>query len=117
MNLVDFIEAWWLSVQPIFETAGAISRFERSPIDRLNSSCALNIRRDKQEADLLVWASGEAEFTTIGRDGSANQQHFDDLHTPSALGMILLRCIHVAVSSESGELCRNLGDGGGTGLR
>jgi hypothetical protein len=30
MDLVDFVEAWWLSVQPLFEAAGVAGRFERT---------------------------------------------------------------------------------------
>ncbi len=100
MSLIDFLEAWWLSVQPFFKAAGVICRFERSRTDRAKLSCALNFRRDMQEADLLVWESGEAEFGTIEADGSTNQQHFDDVRTPSALGTILSLCFRLA-SSES----------------
>ncbi len=100
MSLIDFLEAWWLSVQPFFKAAGVICRFERSPTDRPKLSCALNFQRDKQEADLLVWESGEAEFGTIERDGSTDQRHFDDIRTPSELGAVLSRCLRLA-SSES----------------
>lgn len=101
MSLIDFLEAWWLSVQPFFKAAGVICRFERSPTDRAKLSCALNFRRDMQEADLLVWESGEAEFGTIEADGSTNQQHFDDVRTPSELGALLSRCLHVVVSEST----------------
>jgi hypothetical protein len=101
MSLIDFLEAWWLSVQPFFKAAGVICRFERSPTNRPNLSCALNFRRDMQEADLLVWESGEAEFGTIEPDGSTNQQHFDDVRTPSELGTVLSRCLRLAVSEPA----------------
>ncbi len=96
MSLVDFVEAWWISVQSLLEAAGMVGRFERSPIDRSNPSCTLSFRRNGQEADLLVWESGEAELATIERGGTTDQQHFDDVRTPSTLGMILSRCIHLA---------------------
>ena len=100
MSLIDFLETWWLSVLPFIVAAGVVGRFERSPVDRPNPSCALNFSRDAKEADLLIWESGEAEFTTIEADGSTNQQHFDDVRRPSALGMILSCCLRLA-SSES----------------
>ena len=101
MNLIDFLEAWWFSLQPFFKSAGVTCHFERSPTDRANLSCALNFRRDMQEADLLIWESGEAEFGTIELDGSTNQQHFDDVRTPSELGALLSRCLRVAVSEPT----------------
>jgi hypothetical protein len=55
MSLVDFMEAWWLSIRPLLEAAGVAGRFERSPVNRPNPSCTLNLRRNEFEADLLVW--------------------------------------------------------------
>src|ERR1700753_592015 len=65
MSLIDFLETWWLSIQPLFESVGVIGRFERSPVDRPNPSCALNLRRKESETDLLLWESGEAELATV----------------------------------------------------
>jgi hypothetical protein len=101
MSLIDFLEVWWFSLQPVFKAAGVICTFERSPTNRANLSCALNFRRDMQEADLLVWESGEAEFNTIDPDGSTNQQHFDDVRTPSKLGALLSRCLLLAASEPT----------------
>ena len=93
MSLVDFMETWWLSLQPLLEAAGIVGRFERSPLDRPNPSCALNLRRLEVEADLVVWDSGEAELATMERDGSTNQQHFDDIRIPPNLSVILSRVV------------------------
>lgn len=35
MNLIDFLETWWLSVQPFLEAADVVGRSERSPTNRL----------------------------------------------------------------------------------
>ena len=93
MSLVDFMEVWWLSIQPLLQAAGIVARFNRSPIDRPKPSCSLNLRRNKVEADLVVWESGEAELATIDRDGSSNQQHFDDLRIPPELSVVLSRMV------------------------
>jgi hypothetical protein len=93
MNLADFLEAWWISIRPLLEVPGAVGRFERSPTDRPNPSCVLNLRRHKSEADLLVWESGEAELAMIEHDGSTSQQHFDDIRTVLDLSTILSRIV------------------------
>jgi hypothetical protein len=89
MSLVDFMEVWWLSIQPLLQAAGVAAHFNRSPIDRPKPSCSLNLRRNKVEADLVVWESGEAELATVDRDGSTKQQHFDDLRIPRELSVVL----------------------------
>lgn len=101
MSLVDFMEAWWLSIRSLLEAAGVVGRFERSPLNRPNPSCALNLRQDELEADLLVWESGEAELTTVERDGSTNQQHFDDIRTPLNLSMVLSRIVCMVTNTSS----------------
>jgi hypothetical protein len=94
MNFVDFMEAWWLSVRPIIEAEGVVGRLQRSPIDRPNTSCARNIRRNKLEADLVVWESGEAELIVGEIGGAYEDQHFDDIRTPLNLSSILSKLIY-----------------------
>jgi len=93
MTLLDFIETWWLSVRELLEAGGVTGRFERSPIDRLNPSCSLNLRRGKWEADLLVWESGEAELSTAEPDGRKRHQHLNDIRNPADLGSALSRLV------------------------
>jgi hypothetical protein len=93
MSVGDFMEAWWLSLQPLLEAAGVIGHFERSPLNRPNPSCALNLRRHQVEADLVVWDSGEAELAAVEHDGSTSQQHFDDIRIPPNLSVILTRVV------------------------
>jgi hypothetical protein len=101
MSLVDFMEAWWLSIRPLLEAAGVAGRFERSPVNRPNPSCTLNLRRNEFEADLLVWESGEAELATVEHDGSTNQQHFDDIRIVPNLSMILSRVVGLVTNTSS----------------
>jgi hypothetical protein len=51
--------------------------FDRTTDDRLNPSCALNLQREKIEADLVLWESGEAELSMMAADGSVEQVHFE----------------------------------------
>lgn len=96
MSVLDFAEAWWLSVHALLESYGVLGRFEKSPSDRPNLSCSLNLRRDEQEADLLVWESGEAELSTSEPDGSIRRQHFDDIHRQADLAAVLSQFVALA---------------------
>ncbi len=98
MGILDVIEVWWYSVGAIMDSSGGITHFERSPGDRLNPSCAMNVRRNGREADLVVWDSGEAEFAVKDTDGSVSQNHFDDIRNIRDLGAVLSRVIAIAVS-------------------
>lgn len=98
MDIIDFIEAWWLSVRVFLEPAGIAGQFKHSPNDRINRSGSLNLRRGKQEVDLLVWASGEAELSLVRPDGSVYQQHFDDLRKQPDLGMVLSHLSAIALA-------------------
>jgi hypothetical protein len=91
MSILDFLEAWWLSVRAMLEAAGVVARFERSATDKLNPSCNLNLRHGEREADLSVWDSGEAELSVVEADGSVSQKHFDDIRNQRDLGEVLLR--------------------------
>jgi hypothetical protein len=91
MDILDFVEAWWLSVKQIFVEDGVVGSFERSAQDRPNPSCNLILRRNGVEVDLLVWKFGEAEFATMRDDGTVDQEHFDDVCNAQTLGGLLMR--------------------------
>lgn len=101
IQVLDFIEAWWLSIRLILEPIGVRGHFERSPLDRLNPSCHLNLRRNEFEADLLVWASGDAELGVVAADGSVREQHFDDIRKQPELGAILSLVVIAMMESRS----------------
>lgn len=79
MNILDYIEIWWRSLQEVFQSVGVDARFERSSDNVLNPSCTLNLRRGGIEADLVVWASGEADLGMIDSGGSVSHKHYEDL--------------------------------------
>jgi hypothetical protein len=89
MTIIDFIEMWWISVASLLDAHGVAGKFERSPVDRLNPSCSLNLHRGDLEVDILVWASGEAELAMAAPDGSIQQKHFNDVRKDAVLGEVL----------------------------
>lgn len=104
MNILDFIEAWWTFRQANMEASGVTARFERSPNDRLNPSCSLNLRRGQLEADLVAWESGDAELGVVGAGGLVSQTHFDDLRNQEDLSAVLSRLIgHVSAPQKQSE--------------
>lgn len=84
----------------ILESAGVIARFERSPTDRPNPSCNLNLRRDDHEMDLLVWESGEAELVSGKVQGMVSQVHLDDVRGRSGLAELLSSLVEFIVRSR-----------------
>ena len=99
MTILDFIEAWWFSMEKLMEIHSVAGKFERSPVDRPNPSCSLNVHNCDLEVDLLVWESGEAELATAEQDGSIQQKHFDDIRTSLKLGEVLSRIAGLAFPS------------------
>ena len=103
MTLIGFMEAWWTSIRLLLEETGVVGHFERSPINRPNPSCALNLRQHGFEIDLLVWESGEAEFATVECDGSSSQQHFDDIRTDANLSIMLSQVVKLTMNVSSSQ--------------
>jgi hypothetical protein len=101
MNVIDFIEVWWLSLQVVLEPTGVVGRFERSRGDRLNPSCSLSLHRNELQADLVVWESGEAELSVVETDGSTKQHHFEDIRKQPSLRVVLLRLVALASDVRS----------------
>ena len=91
MNILDSLEMWTRSLRSIFEAAGITVHFDRTSDSRPKSSASLNLRRGSAEADLLVWDSGEADLSTMEDDGSAKQEHFENLLKPEDLAPVLSR--------------------------
>lgn len=101
MNILDVVEVWWRSLHAAFETLGVLARFERSPLERLNPSCCLNLRFNSREADLLIWESGEAELAIVEVDGTIFQAHFNDVRTQADLATVLSRLAEFVLSARS----------------
>lgn len=95
MNMLDSLEMWVRSLRNIFEAAGVEVRFDRTTDARPKHSAVLNLRRGSTEADLVVWDSGEADLSTMENDGSANQQHFENLRKPEDLALVLSKVASV----------------------
>ena len=97
MDILDFVEAWWLSVQPLLATADVGMVFERCSGDELEDCCTLNLRRGESERNLQVWASGRAELTIV-EVGSNIQKRFEDIRNVRELGKSLARMTSIATA-------------------
>jgi hypothetical protein len=101
LNILDVVEVWWRSLHAALDTLGVLTRFERSPLGRLNPSCCLNIRFNSREADLLIWESGEAELSIVEIDGVIRQTHFDDVRSQVDLATVLSRLAEFVLIARS----------------
>jgi hypothetical protein len=52
------------------------------------------------EADLVLWESGEADLAIVGRDGSTEQQHFDDVPEVNTLAAVMARMARILSMSH-----------------
>src|SRR5687767_188490 len=99
MSVPDFVEALWISVQPIIAAAAIATHVRRSPLDgRPDSSCHVLLRRGAAEIELLAWESGMADVNSMPVVGPINMEHFDDIRSPEALGGLLSRLAAMALS-------------------
>lgn len=60
MHIFDVFEAWLFSMKNVLGSAGVTAQFQRSPVDRPNPSCTLNMRCGDQEIELSLWAAFRA---------------------------------------------------------
>ena len=102
MHIFDVLEAWLSSMEAILGSTGVVARFDRSPTDRPNPSCSLNLRRDDQEADLVIWESGEAELVMGKVEGPLNQMHLADIRSRVGLAELFSILVGFVVMSRSG---------------
>lgn len=93
MTVLDCVEVWIRSSSVWLEEAGVVVHFDRPDADRLNPSCALNLRREDLEVDLVVWDSGEGELALVGHDGGVEQEHLEGLADVRALVAVLQRVL------------------------
>jgi|JI8StandDraft_1071087.scaffolds.fasta_scaffold541887_2 hypothetical protein len=101
MHIFDVLEAWLTSMVVSLASADVAARFDRSPTDRPNPSCSLNLRRDDHELDLVIWESGEAELTIGEVDGQLNQMHLADIRSRAGLAELLS---HLVEFIDMGQL-------------
>lgn len=93
VSVLDVLVIWVASIERLVVLAGGSVTFRRSPGDRLNDSAHVVIARGDQEAELILWESGEAEYTRVDGD-IVDQQHFDDVMS-QGLGSILGQLLEV----------------------
>lgn len=93
MDILNFIEAWILSLRAFLESSGINVRFERTADQRPKASCVLTLRRNTSEVELIVWESGEADLTTMDAQGEVRQEHSDEISGLSSVAALLARVL------------------------
>ena len=93
MSVLDLLAIWAVSIERLVSAAGGSVTFARSPGDRLNGSAHVVISRGDQEAELIIWESGEAEYARADGD-AVDQKHYDEV-VGADLGPILGRLLEV----------------------
>lgn len=92
MNLIESLLMWasslatWLGAREVALTSGS------SPADVLRRSAWVNVRSGDREAELILWESGEAEFSSSDPNGGITQEHYE-LDGLSHLGLVLSRLL------------------------
>ncbi len=98
MHIFDVFEAWLCSMERQLVASGVAARFDCSSVDRSDPSWCLNLRRNDEEADLLIWESGQAELAVGVVDGSVSQLHFDDMRNRADLALVLSKLSEFVVN-------------------
>jgi hypothetical protein len=75
MVLIESLLMWADSLAAWLGPQGVELNFGSSPSDVLRRSAWVNLRRGDREAELLLWESGEAEFSASGPNRGVTQQH------------------------------------------
>jgi hypothetical protein len=89
VDVLESVDAWLGSLRRSLDAAGVEVRLQRSPPDRPKQSLAINLRRGKREADLVVWESGEGDLVLADLAGPAPAlEHYDDLQNPERLDAV-----------------------------
>jgi hypothetical protein len=94
VSILDVLMIWASSVEQLVSSKGASVTFGRSQQDRPNASAWVTISHGAQEAELLLWESGEAEYAYVAPDGEMTQEHYDDIDD-SNLGGLLARLLEL----------------------
>lgn len=91
--MFEIIETWVASLTGILEARRITVSVLISDDQRPNPSCSLNLRRAEAEADLVLWASGEAELALSPDGEDVVLEHLEGLSSAPALGAVLGRML------------------------
>ncbi len=97
-NVLDLAEQWFDENQANLIAAGFELRFSRTDDDRPKHACVISIREGRQESELILWDSGEAELGLVRVSGKVREEHLDDINSEEALNGVLGRMLRNFVS-------------------
>jgi hypothetical protein len=92
MSLLEVVNLWIHSIAVLLERVHVSATHVMSEPNIAKPSCAINLRRGKLEADLVLWNSGEAELALVGPEGVVEQEHLE-LSDPQTLTTVLDRML------------------------
>jgi hypothetical protein len=101
MHVFDALEEWSVRLRNSSGADDLIVRFDRTPTDRGNPACGVNLRYGSREIDFWIWASGDADLV-VGSDGSVKStQHFDGILDREGLKRVLSEPVEFVLSRQS----------------
>jgi len=98
-DVLSAAENWFRNNRDSFIAEGYEVHFCRTTDNRPKHSCAINLRKDGVESDVVLWDSGEAELGRTYADGAIREDHIEDVLSEQSLNRLL------------GKMLRNLGLG------
>jgi hypothetical protein len=92
MNLIESLLMWAKSLEAWFSHQDVIINSGSSAEDVLRRSAWVNVRKGNQEAELILWESGEAEFGSSTPQTGNTDEHLD-LRSVGELAPVLSRLL------------------------
>lgn len=92
MTAIERLKEWAASAQPRCLQLGATLSFFEDPDPGMNPITGASLRLGNRETELLLWESGEAEYSEVLSPMQINQEHFECL-TGDQLEQILARML------------------------
>jgi len=92
-DVLDAAEDWFRKNQDKFVSAGFEVHFSRTTDSRPKHSCAINLRKDGVESDVVLWDSGEAELGRADANGAIRQDHVEDVLSERSLDQLLSKML------------------------
>lgn len=89
MTHLDSLSAWVTSHESQLQAVGKVT-FTTGPLDRPNPSAHLSVETASVSVELLLWATGEAEFNRSSENDSPLLEHVE-VESPEEFAALLGR--------------------------
>jgi hypothetical protein len=88
-DVLSAAENWFRNHRDSFVAEGIEVHFSRTKDNRPKHSCAINLRKNGVESDVVLWDSGEAELGRTDADGATREDHIEDVLSEQSLNRLL----------------------------